>query len=64
MDVFNFSFWWTDLGGQFSRKPIHQTGVDPHFIIWLLVFVLSVFLFVLLLRKINRLHKARNLDKL
>lgn len=64
MDVFNFSFWWTDLGGQFSRKPIGHTGLDSHFIIWLLVFILSVVLFILLLRKIGRLQKARNLEKL
>lgn len=64
MDVCNFSFWWTDLGGQFSRKPLHQTGMDFHFIFWLLVFVLSVFLFILLLRKISRLHKMHNLDSL
>jgi len=64
MDVCNFSFWWTDLGGQFSRKPLHQTGMDSHFIIWLLVFVLSIFLFILLLRKISRLHKVHNLESL
>ena len=52
MDVFNFSFWWTDLGGQFHRKTIHQTGMDSHFILWSLAFVLSVTLFIAILRKI------------
>ncbi len=59
MDVCNFSFWWTDLGGQFSRKPIHQTGIDIHFMFWLLVFVLSVILFVVLLRQMNLQNKVQ-----
>ena len=53
MDVFNFSFWWTDLGGQFHRNTIHQTGIDSHFILWLLVCILSVIAFIVLLRKIG-----------
>jgi len=64
MDVCNFSFWWTDLGGQFSRKPLDQTGIDSHFIIWLMVFVLSAILFIFLLRKISHLRKVHNLDSL
>jgi membrane protease YdiL (CAAX protease family) len=28
-DVFNFSYWWTDIAGNFVRRPIAETGVDP-----------------------------------
>ena len=56
MDVFNFSFWWTDLGGQFNKKTISDTGIDNHFIIWLAVLVLSVFLFIIILRRMGKLR--------
>jgi len=58
MDICNFAFWWTDLGGQFDRSTIHATGVDRHFISWLLVLLLSVTFFVFVLRKI-KLHKQQ-----
>jgi len=50
MDVFNFSFWWTDLGGQFNKMPISITGPDSHFILWLLVLVLSSISYIFILR--------------
>lgn len=53
MDVFNFSFWWTDLGGQFDMQTIHSNGVDLHFIIWGLVFILSTLSFIMIIRKIH-----------
>jgi membrane protease YdiL (CAAX protease family) len=53
MDVFNFSFWWTDLGGQFQRNTIDQTGIDSHFIIWTLALALSIILFIAILRKLG-----------
>jgi len=59
MDVFNFSFWWTDLGGQFNKKPMSDTGIDNHFIIWLAVLILSIFLFIILLRRMGKL-KAKS----
>lgn len=63
MDICNFSFWWTDLGGQFNRETIHQTGIDPHFIIWSLVFVLSITLFIAILRKIAQQTRPNTLTR-
>jgi len=51
MDICNFAFWWTDLGGQFDQKTISTTGVDTHFIIWLLLLVLSIVSFILVLKR-------------
>jgi len=45
-DVFSFSYWWTDVAGRFDKRPIAETGVDAHFIIWILVLVITTFLFV------------------
>lgn len=54
MDVFNFSFWWTDLGGQFSKKTLAHTGIDGHFIFWLIALILGIISFVFLMRKMAR----------
>jgi hypothetical protein len=57
--ISGIEFWWTDLGGQFHRKTIHQTGIDSHFIIWSLVLVLSMILFIAALRKIGSPKQAK-----
>lgn len=61
MDICNFSFWWTDLGGQFNRQTIHQSGIDTQFILWLLALFLGVIFFVILLRRIQRHHYLNKL---
>ncbi|MCK4725907.1 MAG: CPBP family intramembrane metalloprotease [Anaerolineales bacterium] len=50
-DIFNFSYWWTDVAGKFDKMPIAETGIDSHFVIWLLIFVASIALFVWAARK-------------
>jgi membrane protease YdiL (CAAX protease family) len=50
-DIFNFSYWWTDLAGRFDKLPIAETGVDSHFILWVLILVASVVLFIWSARK-------------
>ncbi|HEC62711.1 MAG TPA: CPBP family intramembrane metalloprotease [bacterium] len=46
-DIVNFSYWWTDVAGAFAKRPIEETGIDTHFIVWIAVFVASLALFVL-----------------
>ena len=50
-DIFYFSYWWTAVAGTFHKRPIGETGVDTHFIVWLVIFVASVVLFALAARK-------------
>jgi membrane protease YdiL (CAAX protease family) len=45
-DIFNFSYWWTDVAGTFDRRPIAETGFDAHFVVWALVLVASIALFI------------------
>lgn len=45
MDIPNFAYWWTDVAGTFKKRPIAETGVDAHFVVWALIFVASVALF-------------------
>lgn len=54
-DIFNFSYWWSDVLGEFTLKPITVTGVDSHFILTVAVFITSLTGFFLLLRSFK--HK-------
>jgi membrane protease YdiL (CAAX protease family) len=56
-DIFNFSYWWTDIAGTFGRRPIAETGIDSHFVVWFLVLVASVALFSWAARKTMALRQ-------
>ncbi len=45
MDIFNFSYWWSDVVGKFERRPIAETGMDAHFVAWTLLLTASLALF-------------------
>ncbi len=32
MDVGLFAYWWTGIAGDFTARPISETGVDPAFL--------------------------------
>ena len=46
LDIFNFSYWWSDVAGKFEYQTIANTGVDLHFVIWTLIFTASFGLFI------------------
>ena len=52
MDVFNFSYWWWHLWGQYDRRPISETGIDLDFVVAAGTLLLSLSLFVLVVRKL------------
>ena len=56
VDIFNFSYWWSNLAGEFKYRPIAETGIDGHFLIWTGVFVSS---FVLMLLVIGKTKQER-----
>jgi uncharacterized protein len=45
LDIFDYSFWWTNLAGGFKKQTIFITGVDIHFISWILIFSFALFIF-------------------
>ncbi len=53
LDIVNFSYWWSDVAGRFEYQPISMTGVDLHFVVWVLIFTGSITLFVWNLRKVK-----------
>jgi membrane protease YdiL (CAAX protease family) len=59
-DIFNFAYWWTDVGGRFDKRPISETGIDTHFIVWILILVVSVALFCVSTRKTLLIRRRLN----
>jgi membrane protease YdiL (CAAX protease family) len=51
MDVFNFSYWWSDVAGRWEIRTILETGIDLHFIMWSLVLGVAIALFFWTTRK-------------
>ena len=52
MDVFNFGYWWWQLLGTYNQRPISETGIDLNFLVWASTLVISLSLFVFVVRKL------------
>jgi membrane protease YdiL (CAAX protease family) len=57
IDVFMFSYWWSDVAGTFNRQPVGVAGIDLHFILWTTIFVASSVLFFLAVRETNEVRR-------
>jgi membrane protease YdiL (CAAX protease family) len=58
LDIFDYSVWWTDLTGGFTRQPIFRTGVDAHFLFWVLVFVVALICFFWIISQLKKENEA------
>jgi membrane protease YdiL (CAAX protease family) len=54
MDIFNFSYWWSNVAGNFEKKTIFVTGVDIHFTVWCLIFLTATILFFFTISKLKK----------
>lgn len=65
LDIFDYAVWWTDVTGGFTRQPIFKTGVDAHFIFWVLVFVAAIISFFWIISQLKKENDAlkRNLTE-
>jgi hypothetical protein len=61
MDVGLFAYWWTGIAGDFTARPITETGMDRPFLIACCVFATSL---VVVLLAISRLCEAVSTDEL
>jgi membrane protease YdiL (CAAX protease family) len=61
MDVGLFAYWWTGIAGDFTARPITETGVDRPFFIACCALAISL---VVVLLAIWRLHEAASTDDL
>lgn len=57
LDVFDYAIWWTNITGGFKQHTIFITGIDLHFITWVLIFLSALYGFV---KAIGMLHKAND----
>jgi membrane protease YdiL (CAAX protease family) len=53
MDVGLFAYWWTGVAGDFTARPIHETGVDSFFIVACVVFLFSLLIVLLSISKLR-----------
>ncbi len=53
LDVFDYSFWWTNLMGKSERLTILESGVDYHFLVWCFVFATAISGFFRAIKKIK-----------
>jgi len=58
LDIFDYSFWWTKIFGQFKWKTIFVVGMDAHFIGWILVFALSTMAFAFSIKKLDTVSQC------
>ncbi len=59
LDIFDYSVWWTDLTGGFKHQTIFKTGVDIHFVVWVLIFSFGVFAFFRVVLRLPKSDEAR-----
>lgn len=53
VDIFNFSYWWSNIAGKFEQRPIAETGIDLNFILWVLICAVSLALFFWAISKVS-----------
>jgi membrane protease YdiL (CAAX protease family) len=61
LDIFNFSYWWSDLLGEYTLMPVSETGLDLSFFIILSIVILSLVSFILICKKMIDMKKQKAL---
>lgn len=55
MDIGLFAYWWTGIAGDFTARPISETGVDRFFVGSALAFATSLSAVLFAIRKLGRM---------
>jgi membrane protease YdiL (CAAX protease family) len=63
MDVGLFAYWWTGIAGNFTARPITETGVDRSLFITCCVFAISLVVVLLAMWRLRRAAPARDLAR-
>jgi membrane protease YdiL (CAAX protease family) len=58
MDIGLFAYWWTQIAGTFSQRPIAETGVDSAVCVESLVFAIVVVMLLIAMSRLSRLNSA------
>ncbi len=62
MDVGLFAFWWTGVAGDFTARPIHETGVDRQFLIACAAFAISLFVVLAAISRLRGTLQQQNIS--
>jgi membrane protease YdiL (CAAX protease family) len=54
MDIGLFAYWWTGIAGDFTERPITETGLDQPFFIACAAFAFSLFIVLFAITKVRR----------
>ena len=54
MDIGLFAYWWTGVAGDFTARPITETGVDSPFLIACFAFATSLSMVLLAISRVRR----------
>ena len=60
LDIIAFSYWYSDILGSYDYQTIYVTGIDVHFISWMVIFAINLVLFFIILRKIRALRNSHS----
>lgn len=55
MDIGLFAYWWTGIAGNFTARPIIETGIDQAFVITCIVFATALIIVLLAVSKLARI---------
>jgi membrane protease YdiL (CAAX protease family) len=58
MDIGLFAYWWTQIAGTFSQRPIAETGVDMAACVELLIFAGVLALLLIAMGRLGRLNST------
>ena len=56
MDIGLFAYWWTGIAGDFSARPISETGVDQPFLITCAVLATTLIIVLLAAWRLRRIR--------
>jgi membrane protease YdiL (CAAX protease family) len=59
MDIGLFAYWWTGIAGEFTARPISQTGVDQPFLFTCAAFAIALFVVLLAISRLGRMKTLR-----
>lgn len=62
MDIGLFAYWWTGVAGDFTARPISDTGVDRGFLIACGAFAISLFVVLAAISKLRRTLPRQNIS--
>jgi membrane protease YdiL (CAAX protease family) len=59
MDIGLFAYWWTGIAGEFTARPISETGMDQPFLFAFAALATALFVVLLAISRLRRLKNLR-----